>query len=49
METVYFDNPGEINTDFVINLSKKRALDLGIRKILVASDTGRSFESCQCI
>jgi len=41
-EIYYFDNPGETNTDFVIRLSKRRALELGIRKILVALDTGRS-------
>jgi hypothetical protein len=41
-EIVYFGNPGEINTDSVISVSKKRALELGVRKVLIASDTGRS-------
>lgn len=38
----YFNNPGEVNTDKVIKLSKKRAFELGINKVIVASDTGRS-------
>jgi hypothetical protein len=41
-EIVYFDFPGEANTDSVIDLSKNRAAELAVKKVLVASDTGRS-------
>ncbi|MEM2455569.1 MAG: pyruvate kinase alpha/beta domain-containing protein [Candidatus Bathyarchaeia archaeon] len=37
---VYFDKPGPENTDIVLALAKKRADELGIRDIVVASTTG---------
>ena len=37
---VYFDQPGEQNTDEVLRLAKLRAEELGIKTILVASDSG---------
>jgi hypothetical protein len=39
-KTVYFDNPGFRNTDMVLNLSKDRALALGIKDIVVATNSG---------
>ena len=38
--TFYFDFHGEINTDRAIGLAKKRADELGIGKVVVASETG---------
>lgn len=38
----YFDFCGEINTEKVLELSKERALELGIKKVIVASETGLS-------
>jgi len=38
----YFERPGPLNTEKVIDLCRKRALDLGIRHIVVASLTGDS-------
>jgi hypothetical protein len=37
---VYFDQPGKQNTDQVLRLVKRRAEELGIKTILVASTTG---------
>lgn len=37
---VYFSNPGEENTETVLALAKKRAEELGIRDIVVASVRG---------
>jgi len=37
---VYFDEPGKENTDEVLRLAKRRAKELGIKTILVASTTG---------
>jgi len=37
---VYFDKPGKENTDEVLRLAKRRAKELGIKTILVASTTG---------
>jgi hypothetical protein len=37
---VYFDEPGRQNTDEVLRLAKRRAKELGIKTILVASTTG---------
>ena len=39
-ETVYFDERGKGNTDRTLELAKKRADELGIRDIVVASYTG---------
>ena len=38
--TFYFDVHGEINTDNTVKLAVKRAEELGIRKAVVASETG---------
>jgi len=40
--TFYFDVHGEINTGKTIELARRRAEDLGIGKIVVASETGLS-------
>jgi hypothetical protein len=37
---VYFDEPGRKNTDEVLRLAKRRAEELGLKTILVASTTG---------
>jgi len=37
---VYFDKPGKENADEVLRLSKRRAEELGIKSILVASTSG---------
>jgi hypothetical protein len=39
-KTVYFEKPGKENTDIVLALVNKRAKELGIKTILVASTTG---------
>lgn len=39
---VYFKNPGKENTEEVFRIAKKRAEELGIKKILVASTTGET-------
>jgi hypothetical protein len=38
--TVYFTKPGKENTDRVLELAAKRAADLGISSVLVATTTG---------
>ena len=40
--TFYFDVHGEVNTDKTIELSRLRAEELGIKKVVVASETGLS-------
>ena len=40
--TFYFDVHGEVNTDKAIELSRERADELGIEKVVVASETGLS-------
>ena len=40
LKTVYFENPGRENTEQVLRIAKKRAEELGIKTILVASTTG---------
>ena len=40
LKTVYFENPGEGNTDKVLRVAKQRAEELGIKTILVASTRG---------
>ncbi len=40
--TVYFQYRGEVNTKRVLNLGRQRALELGILKMVVPSETGRS-------
>ncbi len=39
---VYFSTPGRINTETVLVLARKRAEELGIRSIVVASTTGET-------
>lgn len=38
--TVYFEKEGEINTDNVLRLAKEKALELGIKSVVVASTSG---------
>ena len=40
LKTVYFENPGSENTEAVLGIAKRRAEELGIKTILVASTTG---------
>jgi len=40
--TLYFYHRGEINTGKALELARDRALELGIKKMVVASETGRS-------
>ena len=40
LQTVYFDSPGSKNTEATLNIARRRAEELGIKKILVASTTG---------
>lgn len=37
---IYFESPGEENTDIVLALAKKRAEELGIKDIVIASTRG---------
>jgi len=47
-EIVYFDVPGEQNTDDTLNVAKARAEALGIRDIVVASTTGSTgIKACK--
>lgn len=39
---VYFDSPGEENTDEVLRLAKERAEELGLRDVVVASTRGET-------
>ena len=39
-KTVYFENPGNENTEEVLRITKQRAEELGIKTILVASTRG---------
>jgi len=38
----YFEEPGEINTEKTLTLARQRAEELGIKTIIVASDTGKT-------
>lgn len=38
----YFDSCGESNTEKVLTLAKERAEELGIKKVIIASETGTS-------
>jgi len=40
--TVYFDKPGKDNTEAVFEIAKKRAKELGIKTVIVASTTGET-------
>jgi hypothetical protein len=39
-KTVYFENPGSENTDEVLGIARKRAQELGIKTIVIASTRG---------
>ena len=41
-KTVYFEKPGGQNTDNVLHIARKRAEELGIKTILVASTQGNT-------
>ena len=41
-DIVYFQKPGKANTEKTIELAKKRALELGIKHVVVASTKGRT-------
>lgn len=54
--TIYFTEPGEGNTDRTLEAAKRRAEDLGIRDIVVASTRGRTgvkaveaFKGCNVV
>jgi hypothetical protein len=40
--TVYFDKPGKENTEAVFEIARKRAEELGIKTIIIASTTGET-------
>lgn len=40
--TVYFEKPGEDNTDAVFDIARKRAQELGIKTVIVASTRGNT-------
>ena len=42
IKTVYFEKPGGQNTDEVLRIARKRAEELGIKTILVASSRGNT-------
>ncbi len=42
VKTVYFEKPGQENTDAALALAKQRAKELGIKTILVASTVGNT-------
>ena len=42
LQTVYFDNAGEENTDEVLRIAKQRAKELNIKTIIVASTRGNT-------
>lgn len=42
VKTVYFEKPGGQNTDSVLRIARKRAGELGIKTILVASTKGNT-------
>lgn len=39
-EILYFDTPGEVNTDETLKMARERAEELGIRDVVVASTRG---------
>jgi len=42
LKTVYFENPGSGNTDEVLGIARRRAEELGIKTIVVASTSGNT-------
>jgi len=56
IQTVYFSEPGSVDTDKTLEIAKKRAEQLGIKAIVVAStsgDTGvkavKTFPNCKIV
>lgn len=43
-ETIYFEKPGPKNTEVCLNQAHKRALELGVKKVVLATNTGRTME-----
>ena len=41
-EIIYFERPGRENTDAVVRAVKRRVKDLGIKYVIVASDSGET-------
>ena len=41
-KTVYFEKPGKENTEAVFEIARKRAQELGIKTIIIASTTGET-------
>ncbi len=39
-KTAYFENPGEANTDETLRIARERAVEMGIKTILVATTVG---------
>ncbi len=39
-QIIYFQKPGKVNTVETLRAAKKRAIDLGIRKVIIASSHG---------
>jgi len=42
LKTVYFESPGEENTDEVLRIAGERAKEMGINTIVIASITGKT-------
>jgi len=42
VNTAYFENPGKENTEAVLDITRQRAEERGIKTILVASTTGET-------
>ena len=40
LKTVYFENPGSVNTEKTLRIARQRADELGIKNVLVASTIG---------
>ncbi len=38
----YYSFKGEVNTDHVIDVATRRAIEMGVSALIVASETGRS-------
>ena len=56
IQTVYFSEPGSVNTDKTLEIAKKRAEQLGIETIVVASTSGETgvkaaavFSNCRVV
>jgi len=42
IQSVYFSEPGSVNTEETLNVAKRRAEELGIKSIVVASTSGET-------